>query len=386
MEKQTTYNQKEASRAQDLQITAFLNHSLPAEEVVDLALDKPVLELCNHCEQLTAPKFEGYNGSSGYCGVHSPATLTIDLGELAPNEERDLGLIQLLLFDPVVDRNHGKGNERRYHYRLLVAEDFASKRIDKDRWEWRVLFDSSHSGWCRNWQLIHLKTGLKQIRYIRIHCLNGMKNSGFHIVRLRAYSSRVAQAVDFEQIRAYLQDEARIVTPNGSRVPIDPSRSMNHVLIDPQTVPIEVGDGFPLSKRLADTMNRILLLADKEKMYVEQMVCSVQHHKRANQHRLNRYKIEKRHLEGINTTITKKAEAFTNPKKPNEVLLTLTDIHQILDSIVDDIAIVERDPKNMERVVLDPVTTQLKRGFVRDRNMIILSILTTIISLYLLLF
>ena len=37
-------------------------------------------------------------------------------------------------------------------------------------------------------------------------------------------------------------------------------------------------------------------------------------------------------------------------------------IYQILASIADDIAIVERDPKNMERVVLDPVNAQLDKG------------------------
>ena len=100
-----SFDHKEATRAQDLRIEHFLKEGFSPEAVLDLAAQKPVLELCNHYEQLTDPEFRGYDGKSGYCGVHAPASLTIDLGEVGADEERELGLVQLLLFDPIVDRN-----------------------------------------------------------------------------------------------------------------------------------------------------------------------------------------------------------------------------------------------------------------------------------------
>ena len=366
-----TFNHKEAIRAQDVRVERFLKAGFPAEEAVDLAVDKPVLELCNHYEQLTDPDFGGYDGKSGYCGVHAPASLTIDLGEIAPDEERELGLVQLLLFDPIVDKNHGKkGAERRYHYRLLVAEDFASTQTDKDCWEWKLLFDSQRTGWCRNWQFIELKEGLKGIRYIRIHCMAGLKNSGFHIVRLRAYSKRVAEAIDFDRLRHHLQEEPLMPTPWGEKIAIDPSRSMLHYTVEPQRIEIEQGDGFPLSKRIYDTMNYIQLITDREQELAEEIASAVKRQTRMGSHKQGftveqqgmTFTIDRRYLDGINTTIAKKVEAFQDPEKPNLVLLDWRNIYQILASIADDIAIIERDPKNMERVVLDPVNAQLDKG------------------------
>lgn len=367
----TSFDHKEATRAQDLRIEHFLKEGCSPEAVLDLAAQKPVLELCNHYEQLTDPEFGGYDGKSGYCGVHAPASLTIDLGELDADEERELGLVQLLLFDPIVDRNHGvEGAERRYHYRVLVAEDFASKQTDKDCWEWKLLFDSQRTGWSRNWQFIHLKEGLKGIRYIRIHCMAGLKNSGFHIVRLRAYSKQVADAVDFEHLRRYAQEELRVPTPWGEKIAIDPSRSMLYYAVEPQRIEIELGDGFPLSKRIYDTMNFIQLIADREQEQAEQIAQAVKRQTRLGSHKQGitveqpgmTFTIDRRYLDGINTTIAKKVEAFQDPANPQLVQLDWRNIYQILASIADDIAIVERDPKNMERVVLDPVNAQLDKG------------------------
>lgn len=366
-----SFDHKRATRAQDLRIEHFLKAGASVGEPLDMAAQKPVLELCNHYEQLTDPDFGGYDGKSGYCGVHAPASLTIDLGEIAPDEERELGLVQLLLFDPIVDTNHGAKNaERRYHYRLLVAEDFASKQTDKDLWEWKLLFDSQRTGWCRNWQFIRLKEGLKGIRYIRIHCMAGLKNSGFHIVRLRAYSKRVADAVDFERLRHHLQQEPCVPTPSGAMIPIDPAGAMLDYTVEPARIEIESGDGFPLSKRIYDTMNFIQLIADREQEQAEQIARAVKQQTRLGSHKHGitveqpgmTFTIDRRYLDGINTTIAKKVEAFRDPENPNLVQLDWRNIYQILASIADDIAIVERDPKNMERVVLDPVNAQLDKG------------------------
>ncbi|MBR5850012.1 MAG: hypothetical protein IKZ12_03010 [Alistipes sp.] len=365
------FDHKAATRMQDVRIEQFLDPQFPRDEVSDLAADKPVLELCNHYEQLTSTEFSGYDGKSGYCGVHTPAALTIDLGEITPDEERDLGLIQLLLFDPIEDKNHGReGAQRRYHYRVLVAEDFATAQTDKDCWEWKLIFDSQRTGWCRNWQFIHLKEGLKGIRYIRIHCMAGLKNNAFHMVRLRAYTHKVASAIDFEALRRYVQEEAIVPTPSGEKIAIDPSRSMCYYAVDPTRTEIELGDGFPLSKRIYDTMNFIQLIADRESELAHNIIAGAQQQGRRGSHKQGitveepgmTFAIDRRYLDGINTTIAKKVEAFQDPTDPNLVQLDWRNIYQILASIADDIAIVERDPKNMERVVLDPVNAQLDKG------------------------
>ena len=50
----TSFDHKEATRAQDLRIEHFLKEGFSPEAVLDLAAQKPVLELCNHYEQLYA--------------------------------------------------------------------------------------------------------------------------------------------------------------------------------------------------------------------------------------------------------------------------------------------------------------------------------------------
>lgn len=91
------------------------------------------------------------------------------------------------------------------------------------------------------------------------------------------------------------------------------------------------------------------------------------------------FEIEARHLEGINTTISKKIEAFRCGEHGDRVRLDWRSIYQILASIADDIAIVEQDPKNMERVVLDPVNGQLDEGYRQDRSSFVWSVVAMVL-------
>lgn len=402
----TPFNHKEATKKQDVRI-----------EGTDLAAGKSVLELCNHNEQLTAPLFEGYNGQSGYCGVHVPAYLTIDLGR-----EYNIGLIQFLLFDPIEDTNHGVG-ERGYSFRILVAGDFSST-LDKDEWAWRVVCDCGRD-WCRNWQFVHIPEGIMKVRYIRIHCMDSRKNKGFHIVRLRAYDVETANAVDYQTLLKKIQTEKvvpcpdqnyypiadfctdlGIATPEGfaqsldmhfvhadqqraairelhakagallqklstadiekqlhqAKItaepllqPIDPNGQAHYIKVEPRDIQYEIGDGFPLSKRLHDTMNLARLMAKENRNDTS-------------------FEIEKRYLQGINSIISKKIDHDNN----KTTSIDCDTIYQILDSIADDIELIEQDPKNTERIFLDPVNVQLETSNKQNIFMLILTILALI--------
>lgn len=407
--KTTLFNHKEATKQQDVRI-----------EGIDLAAGKSVLELCNHNEQLTNADFDGYNGQSGYCGVHVPAYLTIDLGQ-----EYNIGLVQFLLFDPIEDTNHGAG-ERGYSYRVLVAEDFSST-LDKDEWEWRVLCDCGRD-WCRNWQFIHIPKGVEKVRYIRIHCMDSRKNKGFHIVRLRVYDVETANAVNYkalidsmrtkrvvpypdqscypiadfctdlgsatlgcltqslnehfvcdkQQQRATIRElhvkaEKQLqklstadiknqlyqekITSESLLLPIDPNHQARYIRVDSCEIQCEKGDGFPLSKRLHDTMNLARLMAKENQNDTL-------------------FEIDKRYLQGINSIISKKID-HDNKKTTS---IDCDTIYQILDSIADDIELIEQDPKNTERIFLDPVNVQLETSNKQNIIMLVLTILALIAS------
>ena len=83
----------------------------------NVALNKRVLEECNTPEEMLDGKYL-FDGSKGYCGVHVPAYLTIDLGE-----NYEIGYIRFLLMNRGnADNNHGEA-QREYYYRILVSED-----------------------------------------------------------------------------------------------------------------------------------------------------------------------------------------------------------------------------------------------------------------------
>lgn len=415
------FSAKKANKQQDIRI-----------EGTDLAENKPVLELCNHHEQLTNPLFDGYDGVSGYCGVHTPAYLTIDL-----EKPQDIGLIQFLLFDSYVDNNHGY-RERLYYYRILAARD---QSCDKDNWEWTVIYDTGRVG-RRNWQFIHIPEGLREVRYLRIHCMYSQKNTGFHIVRFRVYSPedarQVSQAELHEQLTTPIEiphltqwlypfsdfreslgkgvfqtsglilpidkyitrtteqeqqadlglflsdlsktpdfeasaeswfrtlDQAKIT--KNSRFPRDRANKSLQITVSAASFRTEIGDGFLLSKRIHDIMNRIRLIEDDAAKDPNKELF---------------FAIESKHLKGINPVVAKKMEAFRTDNR-HETELTWSNIRHILDSLADDIAIMEQDTKNTERIVLNPINVELGKGNDFNKWLLLIAIATIVISTILL--
>lgn len=165
------------------------------EEVVDLALKKPVLEFCNHPEQLTA---EGDNleydaTKGGYLGIHHPAFITVDM-----EKEVEVKQISMKLYDSDEALNKTKVPEKqagnyssRYAFRLLCSTDMES---------WKVLYDTTKATepygdkaagnrkpYRKGWQWAVFDEPVR-MRYFRIHALHNPANSGFHVVRLRLYN------------------------------------------------------------------------------------------------------------------------------------------------------------------------------------------------------
>lgn len=330
---------------QDINISDYLENNI---DVKDYAQGKKVLELCNHPEQLTDDEFIGYNGQLGYCGTHHPTYLTIDL-----DKSCNVGLIQFLLFDPEEDYNHGP-NERKYHFRVLVADDYISEKkvVDKDTIKWKVLYDSCHKG-VRNWQIIHIQNGI-QTRFIRIHCMYNQKNAGFHIVRLRVYCKEVASEINYELLQNAINK-------------IDNNNLAQIIHINANTLVTEIGDGFPLSKRLYDLANLTSQISSKNKRYLQ-------------------FNIEDKYFKGINYAVTSVLES--KRKDSNKINIDGEDINNIFTSIANDMQIMERNSDGMKRIILDPVSITLTKGYKSDKNITywslgiaILSFAMTILSL-----
>ena len=324
-------------------------------EIVDLAKRKKVLEVCNHPKFMTDPTFLGYNGQTGYCGIHHPTALTVDLKGV-----HNLGLIQFLLNDPEEDYCHGD-NERKYYFRVLVADDYTQESSGneapcKNLIEWKVLYDSQHCGY-RNWQFIHIESGIKA-RFIRLHCIYNDKNPGFHIVRLRAYNTEVANAIDYDMLRTKLHEKNQ-----DGRI-IDQHNLSQIIKVNCNNIVTEIGDGFPLSKRIYDIANLTRQIADSSKNYLQ-------------------YFIEDKYLSGINSTVTDVLEA---KRVGNKVNINAEDMDKILTSIADDISIMEKNSRGMKRVIVDPINLLLDSGNRADLIWTIVSIVLMIIPWLLLYF
>ena len=182
----------------------------------DIAFGKPVMEFCNHPEFLTNDA-EVYGGNDsdqpGYLGTHWPTFVTVDL-----IDKKTVGVICLKLWDWEDSCNQAANKENnkemQYAYRLLISED---------RKLWTVLFDCADSKraddkFHKGWELFFFKA--RPIRYIRIHCLRNRKNSGFHIVKLKAFQD---DTVDFFQTLStnfyYVNCNAREEKELGEGVP-----------------------------------------------------------------------------------------------------------------------------------------------------------------------
>lgn len=203
-------------------------------KVVDLALKKPVLEFCNHPEQLTAEgnekEYDAVNG--GYLGIHHPAFITVDLEE--PVNVKQISMKLYDSDDPlnktIIPKNQDMNYCNRYAFRLLCSEDMIS---------WKVLYDTTKATepygekdagnrkpYRKGWQWAVFETPVR-MRYFRIHAMHNPANSGFHVVRLRLYDS------EFDEMK--LGEKMTMQTGNE----------------------IEVRDALPLSARLLNLNQRL---------------------------------------------------------------------------------------------------------------------------------
>lgn len=189
--------------------------------MVDFALNKKVLEFCNHAGFLTDGLPDKYDGKTGYLGIHTPSYVTVDL--LAVN---DVKHICFKLWDNEDPDNICQDKQQRvnqlYSYRLLISSD---------KKEWKIVYDCSdlpsEEKYKKGWQSFEWANPV-QVRYIRIHCMNGKRNSGFHIVELHAYD----QVVNLKNVNTPIS------------FPVD------------QTFEVEIGDAYPLSYQLSDFSGR----------------------------------------------------------------------------------------------------------------------------------
>lgn len=187
------------------------------EEVVDLALKKPVLEFCNHPEQLTAEGDElEYDATKGgYLGIHHPAFITVDM-----EKEVKVKQISMKLYDSAETLNKTKVPEKqagnyssRYAFRLLCSTDMES---------WKVLYDTTKAiepygdkaagnrkPYRKGWQWAVFDEPVR-MRYFRIHALHNPANSGFHVVRLRLYNKEYDKMKQGEKMTLQTRNETEI--------------------------------------------------------------------------------------------------------------------------------------------------------------------------------
>ena len=339
-------NNLKFTKKQNINIKDFVPKT---SRIVDLASSKRILEICNHPKEITKDEFDGYDGKQGYCGIHCPAYITVDLGA-----SYNIGLIQFLLMDLPEDNNEG-AKERKYYFRVLVSDYSEDKIIDKDHIEWKVLYDSNGCGY-RNWQFFRVSDGVKA-RFVRIHCLHNDKNKGFHIVRLRVYEKEIADIIDYNKIKQ------RLITPDNEYYIIDKYNLSQIIEISNDNIYMEIGDGFPLSKRIYDMTNLLEQISENEiaKGILE----------------LN---IEDRYLKNINKTVCDILTRSDDNDNVNKIIhISSDDIVQILSSIGDDIYVVENNSDGMERIVLDPVNIKLNRSNKGSIFWNILSLVTLIL-------
>lgn len=185
---------------------------------LDLALGKKVLEYCNHSHYLTDEIHRPYDNRSNYCATHWPGYITIDIEGIFPIRQ-----ISFQLWDYEDSQNitpeKEKSSNQVYAYRLLCSED-------KNTWD--ILYDTANTDtkYRKGWQTFKLSRSINT-RYIRIHAVHNKKNSGFHVVRLHAFT-RHNQLYDHP-------------------LPIICTASYEQ----------EVGDGYPISYQLLDLSGRI---------------------------------------------------------------------------------------------------------------------------------
>ena len=204
------------------------------EEIVDLALKKPVLEFCNHPEQLTAEgndrEYDAING--GYLGIHHPAFITVDLEKTVEVKQISMKLYDCTdsLNKTVIPPNQDENYRNRYAFRLLCSEDMISWTVLYDTTKAEEPYGDKAAGNRKPYRTVcpwAVFGKPVRMRYFRIHAMHNPANSGFHVVRLRLY--------DKEHDKMKLGEKMTLQTVNE----------------------IEVRDALPLSARLLNLSQRL---------------------------------------------------------------------------------------------------------------------------------
>lgn len=294
----------------------------------NFALHKRVLEECNTPEAMLDGCCHNFDGTKGYCGVHVPAYITIDLGSNCP-----IGYIRFLLMNREnEDTNHGVG-PRQYYYRLLACED---TDCINNTTEWKVLYDSLGEGFV-DWQCFTLSSPL-QVRYLRIHTIDNRKNNGFHIVQFEAY-------------------EHSEPLPDGERVAVNAE-------ITTEKVQIEVGDGMPLYKRLHDIAGIVTTIMKDQfgRSYLQM-------------------NIPKSDMPLMNKSVMNMISYDEATKSYN---IQGSDIQKIISNFANDVKILERNSDGIERAVISPVQAAMTESRRSNTRWTYWGLLSSIIGLVLL--
>lgn len=193
--------------------------------MIDHALNKRVLEYCNHPRYMTMPgDDETYNTlEGGYLGIHHPAFVTVDLEQVVAIKQVSMKLID---WEDELNLSEPKKQNQHYAYRLLCS-------TDKETWQ--VLYDSTCTDkvYRRGWQWGVFKDVINA-RYFRVHALHNPANSGFHIVRLRLF------------------DEENLELQRGDKLEFSSS------------YPIEKGDATPLSAKMMNMVQQLAYIVPED--------------------------------------------------------------------------------------------------------------------------
>lgn len=304
----------------------------------NFAFGKRVLEECNTPEAMLDGKITGFDGKSGYCGIHIPAYITIDLGEKCP-----IGYIRFLLMNRGKDDNNHGEKERKYFYRLLVSSD----DYINNRTKWSVVYDSREKG-VLDWQCFTLSEPMN-VRYIRVHAIDNRKNNGFHVIQFEAYEKPVEMYAN--QVVA---TDLTVNVPN---------------------MESEIGDGLPLYKKLKDLAGHIRTL---EKAEVDPGLLEMD--------------VFEDDMPLTSKSVLKNIECHEDKNKKIYTVGTKQMI-QIISCFANDVKILERNSDGIERAVISPVQAEMSKS--RQENTkstwiglfigifgILISVLTTVLNIF----
>ncbi len=294
----------------------------------NIALGKRVLEECNTPEAMLDGNYRDFDGTGGYCGVHVPAYITIDLGQ-----NYSVGYIRFLLMNRgEEDTNHGTA-PRKYFYRLLACAD--TPCINGST-EWKVIHDTENNGYV-NWQCFSL-TEPMEMRYIRIHTIDNRKNNGFHIIQFEAY-------------------EHPAELPEGEVVSLDKT-------IDTSAMCSEVGDGLPLYKRLFDITG--ILSSIKNDPFGRNYL---------------QMNIPESDMPLMNKSVM---SVIRYDKSSHSYNIQGEDLVKIISNFANDVKILERNSDGIERAVISPVQAAMTESRRTNTKWTYWGLLSSIVGIILL--